>query len=439
MSISLVLFLLFFSAGCCFALIRHPIWGLASYCLTLYASPNHFWWGQSLPAIRWSLLAALITLISVFINQGKLDIKSPWYANGAAKILIAYTLWMWFQFPWALSSSHHLDACVLFTKYCVLFYLIYRILNDDKTIFLFTFFNIIGGLYWGNAIRGYAHSGRVEGIGGPGVNDANTLGMHLSVLLIFSCIMYLKKKPDFINNFYWQMVRIIIVVSALFMANAVVQTISRSAILGLLAASGVLFFRNHRLIRKKVYIFSLIGLMAFFYLVPYTFWDRMGTMKETIEGDNIENSAYSRLVVGLAQIEMFQSHILGAGHRGTQILSPYYISAEYLAKNYSGGEAARSSHCTFLTTLVEQGIPGAILYWLIFFWMIKVIVSFKKYDLSNYLYFLMLSSSLAAIFVSGIFVDYLKVEIQIYCFAMLASLIDYQQRLAYQKLSHPSP
>jgi len=219
----------------------------------------------------------------------------------------------------------------------------------------------------------------------------------------------------------------------LMIANGVVQAISRSSVLGIIGACLLIFFKNHRAIRKKVYLYALFAGIGIILVTPYTFWERMGTMKDAVEGGDIEGSAYSRLVIGAAQLRMFQENIFGNGHRGTQILSPFYIPAEYL----DGG--ARSSHCTFLTTLVEQGAPGAVLYWLMVFWVFKHTLLFKKNNLSNYLYMLMISSSLTAVFVSGIFVDYLKVEIQIYCIALLASLIDYEKRIQYENQIRFSP
>jgi len=49
-----------------------------------------------------------------------------------------------------------------------------------------------------------------------------------------------------------------------------------------------------------------------------------------------------------------------------------------------------------------------------------------------YLYFMGATASLVAIFFFLLFVDYLKVEIQIYCLAMLASLKDHQIRVQYE-------
>ena len=39
----------------------------------------------------------------------------------------------------------------------------------------------------------------------------------------------------------------------------------------------------------------------------------------------MEASAYSRIVIGQAQLEMLKENYLGNGHKGTAVLSPYYL------------------------------------------------------------------------------------------------------------------
>ncbi len=246
MSLNLLFFLCAYFGGLAFSLFRHPIWGLMSYCMSLYMAPSYNWWGDGLPNLRWSLLAALVTFISIFLNKTRMPRKRPWYSNKIAGILICYTIWLWIQLPWALSFDNHLEASILFTKYLFLFYLIYTILSNDKTFFLFTLFNILGGGYWGKVVREYSGSGRVEGLGGPGVNEANSLAMHLVVITLFAAMMFLKKKPQYLRPATFMLCKAVIVICALLSVNGVVQTISRSAILGLGAAGLLILFKSHK-------------------------------------------------------------------------------------------------------------------------------------------------------------------------------------------------
>jgi len=430
MPLTVIAFVLLFFGGIWMAFTRNPVWSLWPYSMTLYAAPAHNWFGSYLPDLRWSLLASICALVSIYIHQSKLSPKTHWLNTTPARIIVFYVIWMWIQYPWALSQEWHLEGCILLTKYIVLYYIIYRVLDTDADYFKFIMFNILGGYYIAKRVLGYSLGGRVEGIGGPGINDSNTLGMHLSVILIFAAMMLLKKNTIFRNQLHWRICQGVILVSTAFIANSVVQTISRSAVIGLVAGGLLLIVIKHWTFKKKFYLYLVLALMGLMYYAPYTFWERLDTITEAVEGEEIEGSAYSRLVIGEAMIEMFQDNILGYGHRGTFILSPDYLPAQYLTA--IGGNAGRSSHCTFLTTLTEQGLPGAFLYLLMVFWVAKTIFTFRKDDPVMYLYFMGATASLVAIFISGIFVDYLKVEIQIYCLAMLASLKDHQIRVQYK-------
>ncbi len=362
MSISVLIFLGIYFGGLAYALLRHPIWGLMSYCMSLYMAPSYNWWGYALPNLRWSLLAALVTFISIFMNKSRLPRKMPWYSNKIAGILICYTIWLWIQLSWALDFDMHLKASILFTKYLFLFYLIYNTLNDDKDFFLFTFFNIVGGGYWGKVVRAYSGSGRVEGIGGPGVDNANALGMHLVVITLFAAIMFLKKKPQYLRPMSFMGCKAAIVLCALLSVNGVVQTISRSAILGLGAAGLLILFKSHKYFKKKVYFYAAVAAIGFFMVTPYTFWNRMNTMKTTVSGTDVDKSAYSRVVIAKAQWKMFLAYPAGSGHRGTVALSTEYIPPEYLTTLPGKYEkAGRASHCTPMTTLTEQGFVGFLL------------------------------------------------------------------------------
>ena len=388
--------------------------------MALYAAPTHHWYGAYLPNLRWSLTASLVTLCSIWMNRHRFPAKTPWHSTGAGRILIAYTLWMWIQLSWAASIDLHIEGCILFTKYVVLFYMIYTVLDSDVRIYQFLMFNILGGLYWGYLIKTTTATGRVEHIGGPGIYDANTLGMHLGIVLIFAALILLKKNTIFRNRNWWRVSQAVVFIGAVLMANGVVQSISRSAMVGLAAAGLTLFFMHYKTIRKKLFLYCLVALAGFIHFAPQTFWNRMDTVRAPIEEEEVDKSAYSRILIARAQLEMFNDNVLGHGFRGTMVLSPYYMPEGLLTR--TGGGMGRSSHNTFLTALVEQGIPGAVLYWFAVIWAVKLILSFKKDDIVVYLYVMMVAGGLAMLFVSGQFVDYIKAEMMIYCFALLAGL-----------------
>nr|WP_320013622.1 O-antigen ligase family protein [uncultured Desulfobacter sp.] len=431
-----IVWLLLYAGGIWKAFRSHPVWGLWTYTMVLYLSPWHNWWGKHLPGgVRWSLLASGFAFLAIYMNPGKLAPKAPWLNNGAAKILVAFTIWLWIQLPWALSFDKQLELCVLYTKYLLLFYMIYKVLDSDRTFFYFIMFNIVGAVYWADEIMGYKVRGRVEGVGGAGVDEANVLGMHLSVVLFFTAMMLLKKNSIFSRNYYWWGAQLFFLFAATYISNGIVQTISRSAVLGIIAGGVVVLWLKNKNISKKFYMYFCMAIIGVQILAPQTFWDRLNTVKEAAGGGEIESSAYSRIVQAKAQIEMFKDYPIGAGHRGTMVLSPQYLDERWLTSGAGLGMAgARASHITPLTVLVEQGIPGIFLYLMMIFWVIKTVHGFSKDDPLVFVYVMAVAGALAAILVSGFFVDYIKVEIMIYCFAMLASLKEYARaRVVSQK------
>ena len=106
------------------------------------------------------------------------------------------------------------------------------------------------------------------------------------------------------------------------------------------------------------------------------------------------------------------------GWRGTATLSPKYMEEKYL----SGG--GRSSHNTFLTTLVEQGIAGAVLYIWLTLWTIRAIFGLRTHQRGASPQLVSMAATisgvLAVVFAAGLTADFLMAEVQ---FWMLAALL----------------
>jgi hypothetical protein len=50
------------------SLVRDPRFGLVGYLFVFYNHPPSRWWGGELPNLRWSLIAALVTLVSLALH-----------------------------------------------------------------------------------------------------------------------------------------------------------------------------------------------------------------------------------------------------------------------------------------------------------------------------------------------------------------------------------
>src|SRR5690606_14921328 len=125
-----------------------------------------------------------------------------------------------------------------------------------------------------------------------------------------------------------------------------------------------------------------------------------------------------------AQWEMFKAYPMGCGHRCTATLSPQYMDDQYLTG--PPGNRGRSSHNTFMSTLVEQGIPGAFLYVMMALWTGLKILSVWKTSRNAKDSIPMIFPAVAAVLtitiVADLFVDYLKLEVRIWFIALLLIL-----------------
>lgn len=418
MGITGLLFLAGFTACMALALFRHPRFGLYAYLGVFYLHPPSRWWGVFLPDLRWSLLAALVTLVATWRLKADEE-RASWISFLGAKLLIAYTAWFWLQNLWALDRDENLEASILFTKYVMLFYLIYRLVDSTAEMRRFFVLHVLGCFYLGWLAYGATFEGRLEGVGGPGIDEANALAMHLGTAVMCGAMLVLVGPG---------LIRWVAVVAMPFILNAMVLAGSRGAFVASLAGSFVLLRYKPRTHRMAFYGLGVLALVLFGILANQMFWDRMGTITTGIEDESqMDTSAFSRIVVLEAQVEMAVSHPFGTGHRGTAILSPLYIDEKYLSAAPADGtiERRRASHNTFMTTWVEQGFPGAIMFVAMCAWAVSTVRRIRRMqaegDAEVIAHTAALAGGLLLVFVAGMFVDYLKAEVQIWLFALLAA------------------
>lgn len=424
MSTTAAVFLLGYTGLLFLALFRSPLWGLYAYVATFYLHPVDRWWSAGLPDLRWSLLAAAVTCVAVLLRPAVLDPgRRSWLAFAGAKVLLLYTVWLWIQLPWAFLFDEHLEVAILFTKYLVLFYLIYTLVRSDEDLYRFSLAHVLGCAYLGILVLAAPAQGRLEGVGGPGINEANALGMQLGTGLLFAAALVAKAPV-------WM--RLAALFSIPLMANGVVQTESRGAFLAIVMGAGAMFILSQRQFRKYWYVFGILALMLAVRFAPEHYWERIVTIFDTVETpQEADGSTQGRLALIPAQWQMFKDHPLGAGHRGTAYLSPRYLPQEYLtrSKNDPSSRLARSSHNTFMTTLVEQGLPGAVLFLVLCLWMARSALELARLGREQppdrqTLFHVAVGGALACVLVAGVFVDYLKAEIQVWCIALLAVLLE---------------
>ena len=166
----------------------------------------------------------------------------------------------------------------------------------------------------------------------------------------------------------------------------------------------------------------------------------MSTIKET--GARVEgvDTGTVRLEVIAAQWEMFGRYPYGCGHRCTAVLSHEYLTKEAFSDLEEG--QGRSSHNTFMSLLVEQGVIGAAFYVLLVAWSVVRLRQLRaRFKHSTSVAAQMLpgiAAAIAAIFVGDMFVDLLKHEVRIWLIALVLVIGELPLR-AEEPASEPGP
>jgi hypothetical protein len=421
MSLTGVLFLLGFLVVLALSLIRHPLYGLYAYLGVFYVHPPSRWWGETLPDMRWSLLAAAVTLCSIWIRAIP-DSRPSWFSSSSARIMMAFIAWFWIGTLWALDVNQHVPEAVKLTKYLLVCYMIYKLIDTPTKGMYFLLAHILGCSYLGYIGRAMHTAGRLDGVGGPGIDDSNTLGMHLATAVVAALMISLHVRRQLL---------VPIAIAAAVSLNAIILTGSRGAILALVCGAIAIVPLRPVQYAKKLYTLLAIGAIGFGVIASEQLWERMSTLKAfTGESEQeVDLSAESRLVMAQAQLEMFKRFPLGAGHRGSEFLSSEYLDPIYLTD--LGG---RSSHNVFLTVLVEQGLPGVLLSWSLIGWVLSATLKVRQAarngkDLTAEVCNAAVFGSLVVVGVGGLFADFSHYEGQMWMFALLASLQAYSSRV----------
>lgn len=401
------------------ALVRHPRYGMYAYMAAFYVHPPSRWWGATLPDFRWSLLASAFLWIALLRCPRNPD-QPRWSKSQPARLLIAFCLLVWIQNLWALDADENLAFSILYTKYLLLYYFMYRLADSPENIRHILIAHVAGCLYLGWIAYGApVDSDRLDGVGGPGINDSNTLGMQFATAIPCGAMILLIERN-------WRF--ILTALSMVFSLNGLVLCGSRGAFLSVVAGTGALVFYSPRHYRRTFFVLAALGLVMFSAVASTTFWSRMDTMKGAVNEDAapLDNSAESRFYIVRAQFQMFAEHPLGTGHRGTAALSRQYIAERYLSRTLAGGFGERASHNSFMSALSEHGIPGAIIFIWIALWCRKAAKESRKMlqDESPIVasYVAAVYGALVVVLVAGLFADFIAVEVTVWLLAILASM-----------------
>lgn len=357
MSIFALAFVLVYGTVLVKSFTSRPFFGLCAYLMAFYLNPPMRWWGEFLPDLRWSFTAAAVTLISIFMRDGGVLMKG-WLKE--TKIFAVFLLFVFLQIFWAIDTKTHMEWVSTTFNFFVLMVMLQGAIRDQRDIVGFVIMNLIGCSYFGylGAIR--VAGGRLDGIGGPAIASSNQMSQHLIAILFSGAyLLFLRAKP-----LWW---RAMILVLLLVVVKTILMAGSRGSFLAIGITAVVALLFTPKLIRKRVYLLAVAagvaGVIAIGPLIMERFEGVFGPQVEEIA----DESARSRVFIIDAQIEMFKTAPwLGHGHKGTQLLSPFYLDEQFRTRTTDGQEGVRASHNFLLSLLVDHGLIGASIYiWII--------------------------------------------------------------------------
>lgn len=341
------MYLIIYIGGLLRTIAGKPIWGLCIYFFSFYFHAPTQWWGQGLPSLRWSLIAALVTMAVLFINPPERGLRFWCYREN--RLLSAFVALVFIQWGFVEYPEVHTEYVILSIKFLILIFLIQNILVSKSEIKIFVWVNVLGCAYLAYYGMSMHDHGRMENFGVGSGWDSNLAAQHFAAMMVLGGYLLLEK---FNKTHLFIIPCLAVITLGLFLTE------SRSAIIGL-AGTGVLaliFTPQGK--KKKLYFFGTVALIAGASLMGPQIIERFSNMSADELGDAKDKSAESRFIIIEAQYEMWKANpLFGYGHRGTLLLSHRYIPVEY-----HSGVNGRASHNVLMAFLVDHGLIGTLLY-----------------------------------------------------------------------------
>ena len=335
---------------------RRSSWGIPLYLLTFYANPATAWWGEGLAMTigeRWSLIASLVFLASIFFDgrgkQGRLNRSALWLLGIIVVYAINATL-----VHFALASEPEVSELALekIWKEFLLLYCLLRALQDEFDLKLLLYSIILGSAYVGADVvvlgAGHFAQGRLELNLGSG--DSNYAGALMCLpICLSSYFVFFGSRRQQIGA----------VLSSLLAVLVMLRNTSRGAFLAGVAGGTYLLIVARG--RARLYLLASLAAAAVAVLAFMNpeHRDAMFARFMTIfvKEEQREASAESRVQYWRVAVEMLGDHPLGAGGEAA-FRSP--LGLTYLAK--LGIRVPRAVHNGYLDIAASWGIQGLLAF-----------------------------------------------------------------------------
>jgi len=363
-----IFFILVYIAGTFVAIVKGPVWGLILYIFVYYNIPRFQWWGEYVPDLRWSLTTAGILLVSCVIHSKKL-VSHKNSLNAPLILLMLLLILMTFIVPISYDIETSKKYLYDFFRYVLMFYLVGRIITDFKQYQHYVMILIACSGYLFYTAHGRHIGGRLEGLGLPDAQSANSFATLVVLIVPLMVAVALTGK-------LWQ--KGIAVMGLPFAINVLILTRSRGSFMGILMQLivAMILFRKSKH-RKKIIVGVVCVVILFSVLMDDLFKARLLELQDNIvQGESAEASA-GRVAIWEYGFRMVRDFPLGAGGGGFMSLSSRYLPERSLA----GTDGQRASHNTYLLILTEAGWIGFILY--LGFLIVTIYLAYKIIAIKN--------------------------------------------------------
>lgn len=425
MSITALIFIVIYGIGLILT-FYNPYFGVLTYLFEWHNHPPYMWWGDELPAMRWSFVIAIATMVSWFINRKRLPkLKDPDVKPVFWLVFITINAYV-VSYYFAVIPEESFRKAEIWLKLTINYFLLIQLVRRYKDYRMMIWVILIGVANFGR-ISFERGSNRHLGFVAPNATEENAIAAHVVAMLPFFGFY-------FFNGKRWE--KIISFLSVPFALNLIILANSRAAFVALAAIGIMSVFIVKGKVRIYVILSLVLGVLLFLRLSNEQFWER----QETVETYEKESSAMSRIYLWKGGIKLMKDHPFGVGGEGYEYYSFKYVPELIEKLEQKGGKTV---HNTFLNVGTEWGIIALLLYMGFIIHSFLIIFQIKRYAkrfsmTKYYIEATAVQLALTSILIAGFFHNrqYAEVVFWLSAFGVILRNI---QRTEIASLNEPAP
>ncbi len=354
MAIRSLIFLGLFGICVAGALV-HPLLGVMGYIAHYSIGPENQWWGARLNhlGIRYSYTLALMTAIGIVLNWGRIMGGRRLLRRQETLVLLFLGV-VWLSVVIGQETVGRYTSAAIdhpsmkLTKVVIFGLMLTHVASRPKRLEAVIWVMILGALFLGHHAwempRGAFSRGRLEGVGGPDFSESNFLAAYMALMLWIIGVQFMR--TGLVG-------KVVCFLAGGFVANAIVLTRSRGAVVGLAAGALAALLMAPKRYRLKMGVALLAAGIGFLWLADPQFLERTQTITRSQE--QRDSSAQSRIRLAQAGLQMLQNHPLGVG------AGNFYQNIGNYIPEYQGKDA----HNTYVRVATELGVQGIGLFGLL--------------------------------------------------------------------------